>query len=111
MTLEATMALLQAKGNAQTKKTLLRHGAKEPLFGVKIGDLKKILRETGRDHSLALELYQTGNSDAMYLAALMADEKQILQSELQAWAEDAYWYYLSEYAVPWLASEHTSWRR
>ena len=55
----------------------MNHGAKEPFFGVKVGDLKKILKKTKKNHELSLELYKTGNSDAMYLAGLMADEKKI----------------------------------
>ncbi len=105
MTLNEIMKELAEFGDAQTKKTLLNHGAKEPFFGVKVGDLKKILKKTKKNHALALDLYKTGNTDAMYLAGLMADEKQISKAELQEWVENAYWYYLSEYAVPWVAAE------
>lgn len=96
---------LESFGDPGTKNTLINHGAKEPLFGVKVGDLKKILKKTKKNHELSLELYATGNSDAMYLAGLMADEKQITKKQLQTWVEQAYWYYLSEYAVPWVAAE------
>ena len=77
MTLQEVMTELEAYGNPQTKKTLIPHGAKEPFFGVKVADLKKILKKTKKNHDLSLELYATGNSDAMYLAGLMADEKKI----------------------------------
>jgi len=99
------MSQLEKLGDPGTKKTLMKHGAKEPFFGVKVADLKKVLRKTKKNHELSLELYATGNSDAMYLAGLMADEKQISKAELQKWVESAYWSYLSEYAVPWIASE------
>ncbi|MCB0760223.1 MAG: DNA alkylation repair protein [Flavobacteriales bacterium] len=105
MTVEETMAELQSLGDAQTKKTLMRHGAQEPLYGVKVADLKKVLKKTKKNHALALELYKTGNSDAMYLAGLMADEKQVTREQLQAWVEGAYWYYLSEFTVPWIAAD------
>ena len=83
----------------------MNHGAKEPFFGVKVADLKKILKHTKKNHELSLELYNTGNSDAMYLAGLMADENQITKEQLTDWVRKAYWSYLSEYAVPWVASE------
>ena len=41
----------------------------------------------------------------MYLAGLMADETKITESQLETWVDQAYWYYLSEYAVPWVAAE------
>lgn len=96
---------LKAYGDEQTKATLMKHGAKEPFFGVKVQDLKKILKKTKKNHELSLALYATGNTDAMYLAGLMADEKQITKEELQNWVDGAYWSYLSEYVVPWVAAE------
>lgn len=105
MTLQEVLSELESYGNEQTKKVLIPHGAKEPFYGVKVADLKKILKKTKKNHELSLELYATGNSDAMYLAGLMADEKQITREQLQDWVEKAYWYYLSEYAVPWVAAE------
>ena len=96
---------LEAYGDERTKNTLMNHGAKEPFFGVKVGDLKKILKKTKKNHELSLELYATGNSDAMYLAGLMADETQITEAQLDQWADQAYWYYLSEYTVPWVAGD------
>jgi 3-methyladenine DNA glycosylase AlkD len=105
MTVNEVLSELEKYGDLQTKKTLMKHGAKEPFFGVKVSDLKKILKKTKKNHELSLELYKTGNSDAMYLAGLMADEKKITESQLDEWVNNAYWYYLNEYAVPWVAAE------
>lgn len=105
MTSKEILKELEEYGDERTKKTLMTHGAKEPIFGVKVADLKKILKKTKKNHELSLELYSTGNSDAMYLAGLMADEKQISKEQLEDWVDKAYWSYLSEYAVPWVASE------
>ena len=105
MTAKEILKELQDYGDEQTKSTLMKHGAKEPFFGVKVQDLKKILKKTKKNHELSLELYASGNSDAMYLAGLMADEKQITREQLEDWVEKAYWSYLCEYVVPWVAAE------
>ena len=105
MTKDEVLKELVGYANSNTKNTFLKHGAKEPLFGVKVQDLKTILKKTKKDHQLAMALYDTGNSDAMYLAGLMADENQIKKTDLQRWVKKAYWSYLSEYTVPWVASE------
>ena len=105
MTANEILKELETYGDEQTKKTLTNHGAQEPFFGVKVQDLKKILKKTKKNHELSLELYATGNTDAMYLAGLMADEKQISREQLEDWVDKAYWYYLSEYTVPWVAAE------
>ncbi|MFT6936347.1 MAG: hypothetical protein ACJA1N_000643 [Saprospiraceae bacterium] len=106
MTTAEVLKELEMYGNEQTKKTLMTHGAKEPFFGVKVSDLKKIIKKTKKkNHELSLELFATGNSDAMYLAGLIADEKQVTKVQLKDWADKAYWYYLSEYSVAMLAAE------
>ena len=106
MELNEVMQVLEQLGSEQTKKVLIKHGAKEPFFGVKIADMKKeIVRKVKKNHELSLQLYDTGNSDAMYLAALISEPEKMSKDQLQHWMEKAYWYYLSEYAVAWTAAE------
>jgi 3-methyladenine DNA glycosylase AlkD len=105
MTKDEVMLELSKFGNEQTKKVFTRHGAREPFYGVKVGDLKTLVKKIKTDHKLALALYETGNSDAMYMAGLIADENLVTREELQHWAKKAYWYMLSEYTVAWLAAE------
>lgn len=106
MNINEVMLELKNNGNENTKKTLIKHGAREPFFGVKIEYLKKIQKKTKIDHELALELYSTGNSDAMYLASMIADTVVMEKSDIQKWAKEAYWYYLSEFAVSSVAARH-----
>lgn len=105
MTTDEVMQQLKAFGNESIKKTLMKHGAREPFFGVKVEDLKKIQKKVKKDYSLSLELFDTGNSDAMYLAGLIADPAAMTRENLNNWVRKAYWYYLSEFTVAWVASE------
>src|SRR5260221_14530914 len=41
------------------------------------------------DYRLALDLYDTGVYDAMYLAGLIADDAKMTRKDLQHWAEKA----------------------
>ena len=77
MTVEEIMAGLKSQGSEGIKKVLLKHGVKEPFFGVKVEYLKIIQKKIKKDYRLAKELYATGNADAMYLAGLIADDKQM----------------------------------
>lgn len=106
MNLDETMQALADKASATTKKTLLRHGAKEPLFGVRIGDMKPMVKQIKGDQKLALQLYATGNSDAMYLAGLVADGRKMTRAQVESWAEEATWHMISGTTVPWVAAEH-----
>jgi 3-methyladenine DNA glycosylase AlkD len=104
VTVQEILEELQALGSASIKKVLMNHGAREPFYGVKVEDLKKIQKRVKKDHALALALYDTGVSDAMYLAGLIADDPRMTEADLRRWADGAYWYMLSEYTVPWVAS-------
>jgi hypothetical protein len=83
----------------------MNHGAREPFFGVKVEDLKKIQKRVKQNHELALALYDTGISDAMYLAGLIAEPPKMTKAHFNRWVKAAYWSMLSEYTVPWVASE------
>ncbi|WP_118974308.1 DNA alkylation repair protein [Taibaiella koreensis] len=105
MTLEEVMSQLEQMGTEQTRKTWRNHGARGAVFGVKIGDMKTIQKKIKRDQELALALYKTGNSDAMYFAGLICDPQKMTKKQLQDWAKNATWGMLSEYTVPWAAAE------
>ncbi|MGN7403696.1 DNA alkylation repair protein [Cytobacillus praedii] len=105
MTYEEIMQMLEDLGSEQTKQIYSNHGVKEPYFGVKIGDLKKLVKYVKKDHELALKLYASGNHDAMYLAGLSVNPKIISKETLQEWAKKAYWYMAAEYSVAQVAAE------
>jgi 3-methyladenine DNA glycosylase AlkD len=105
MTFQEVMTELQALGSEQTKRTFLKHGAIEPFFGVKVGDMKKMLKKIKKNHALALELYASGNADAMYFAALIAEPQLFTKDILQTWVQKATWQMLTEYSVAWMAAE------
>lgn len=105
MTLDEVMADLEAHASPTHKKTYLRHGAKEPFWGVPISHLKILQKKLKKNHELALALFATGNSDAMYLAGLIAEPMKMTKAQLKAWMKAAPWHYVSCYAVPWTAAE------
>ena len=105
MNLNAAMKALESKGQASTKRTMMKHGAQEPFFGVRIADMKVLLKATGRDHALALALFDTGNGDAQYLAGLMADAQAMTKKDLERWAKTANWFMVREYTVAGVAAD------
>src|SRR5690606_1389382 len=105
MTYEEIMIKLEELGSEQTKKIYQNHGVKEPYFGVKIGDLKKLVKFVKKDHELALKLFESGNHDAMYLAGLSVNPKLMTKETLQNWAKQAYWYMVAEYTVAQVTAE------
>lgn len=105
-TVQEVMTELKSKGSEQTCKIYRNHGAEGDMYGVKIADLKVILKRIRNDQQLALDLWDTNNSDAMYLAGLAADGKQMTKKQLEQWAKTAWWYMLSEHSVAGVAAEN-----
>ena len=104
-TASAIMTELQSLGSESIKKLLMKHGIKEPFFGVKIEYLKPIQKRVKMDYQLAKDLFATGNADAMYLAGLIADDAKMTKADLQSWVEMALSNNINEYTVPWVAAE------
>jgi len=108
MTAKEILAELKPFGRESYKRVLINnHGIKEPFFGVPISELKKFQKRIKKDYQLALDLYDTGNYDAMYLAGLIADDARMTTKDLQRWAEGAYARVLSGSTVPWVAAGST----
>jgi len=95
---------LKPLGSDSYKRVIFKHGVKEPCYGVKIGDMQKIVKRIKMDYQLALDLYDTGVYDAMYLAGLIADDARMSKDDLQKWADQAYCRGLSSATVAWVAA-------
>src|SRR2546429_5411693 len=104
MTAKDIVAELKKLGTEQTKKMWMTHGAQEPCLGVKVEDMKKIQKRVKMDYQLALDLYDTGIADMMYLAGLISDDAKMTTKDLQKWIEGANGDWVAEYMVPWVAS-------
>jgi 3-methyladenine DNA glycosylase AlkD len=107
-TLKSVMDALKSKGSEKTRATYVRHGIPAGrLFGVSVADLKLIAKTIKGDQALALELYATGNMDAMYLAGMVAKGAIMTKAELQSWAEGAdSMPMIADYTVPWVTVEN-----
>ena len=104
MNAKEILAELKPLGSESYKRVIFNHGVAEPCFGVKVSDLQKIVKRIKRDYQLALDLYDTGNYDAMYLAGLIADDAQMTKADLQRWVAQAYCLPLCGATVAWVAA-------
>lgn len=98
-TVNIIMQKLQMLGSEQIKNIYIKHGAQEPLYGVRTGDLKPIVREIKKDYALSMDLYETGNYDAMYLAGMITDAQKMSKNDFENWIKQAYCPGLSDYTV------------
>lgn len=105
MTANDILNELKPLGSESYRKTMLNHGVAEPILGVKVEELKKIHKRVKKDYKLALDLYDTGIYDAMYLAGLIADESKMTKADLRRWLDRAKCDAICSYTVAWVAAE------
>jgi 3-methyladenine DNA glycosylase AlkD len=105
MTAAEILKQLKSLGSESYRRILANHGIKEPAFGVKIAELKKIQKRIKKDHQVALDLYDTGNYDAQYLAGLIADETKMTKKDLRHWLAKGNCQAICGSIVAWVAAE------
>jgi 3-methyladenine DNA glycosylase AlkD len=107
-TLKSIMDILKSKGSEKTRATYVRHGMPAGrLYGVSVAELKLVAKTIKGNQALAMDLYATGNMDAMYLAGMVAKGANMTKAELQSWAEGANSMpMIADYTVPWVTVEN-----
>ncbi|MEE9466282.1 MAG: DNA alkylation repair protein [Candidatus Neomarinimicrobiota bacterium] len=79
----------RSRANPTNLAGMARYGiATDQAFGVKMGDVKALVKQYRGDHQLAQELWETGYREARLLAAQIADPKQVTPEMLDAWVAD-----------------------
>lgn len=87
--LEEILKLLQLQANPDNVAGMARYGINpHNTLGVPIPQLRKLAREQGKDHSLALALWETGIHEARLLASMVDDFHQVDEAQMERWVQD-----------------------
>ena len=80
---------LRKLGSKSVRDGMLRYGIpNENAFGVSVGKIQKLSKEVGRNHELALALWETGYYEARMLAAFVDDPKLVTPAQMDRWCKD-----------------------
>ncbi len=83
------MKSLRSKAQPDALEGMARYGMRgEKRLGVSIPDLRRMAKEIGQDHKLALELWETGVPDAMILAAMVDNPEEVTEEQMEDWVLD-----------------------
>ena len=83
------IARLKAEANPDNVAGMARFGIRPArAFGVSMPVLKKMAREIGKDHAMALKLWASAIHEARVLAAMIDDPVQVSQKQMDSWAAD-----------------------
>jgi len=62
--------------------------AVERRLGVSVPDMRKLAKEIGMDHKLALELWRTGIAEARIVAGMIGDPARLTEKQMEEWVKD-----------------------
>jgi 3-methyladenine DNA glycosylase AlkD len=79
---------LRSKARPEQLKGMAKYGIKvEQRLGVSVPDMRKLAREIGRDHNLALDLWRTGIAEARIVAALVGEPDKLTEEQMEDWVK------------------------
>lgn len=83
---EQVVERLQARARPDQLAGLASYGmAVEQRLGVSIPELRRIAKEVGKDHRLALELWDTGIAEARIVAAMVDRPEDLTEEQMERW--------------------------
>jgi 3-methyladenine DNA glycosylase AlkD len=88
-TAEDVLKKLKAKARPDQIEGMARYGMSSAgRLGISVPELRQIAREVGKDHALALELWQTGIPEAQIVAAIVAEPAKLTEQQMDDWVAD-----------------------
>ncbi len=89
MQIEEILAELARLGSEVNRAGMARFGIQTAsAFGVPVREIRRIARACGRDHELALRLWQTGFHEARILATVVELPAAVTAVQMNAWVRD-----------------------
>lgn len=80
---------LRSKANPEQLKGMAKYGmVTEQRPGVSVPHMRKLAKELGKDHDLALELWRTRIAEARILAAMIDDPAKLTEEQMEDWVKD-----------------------
>ncbi len=84
---EEVLRKLESLASPEQVEGMARYGmTAERRLGVSVPDMRRIARETGKDHDLALKLWDTGIAEARIVAAMIDRPEALTGEQMDAWA-------------------------
>ena len=79
---------LESKAKPEQLAGMAKYGiATEKRLGVSVPDMRKLAKELGRDHKLALDLWRTGIAEARIVAGIIGDPAKLTEEQMEEWVK------------------------
>jgi len=88
-TVESALASLKRLGSKRNREGMARYAiTSDKAFGVSVGNIRQLARRLGRNHKLALALWDTGWYEARMLAAFVDEPELVTPEQMDRWCRD-----------------------
>jgi len=88
-TIDSVMAWIRKTGSAKVRNGMARYGLPTAnAVGIPVGVMRAEAKRIGPNHSLALDLWQTGNYEAQLMAAMLGEPDRLTAAQMDAWCRD-----------------------
>jgi 3-methyladenine DNA glycosylase AlkD len=79
---------LQSKAQPEQLRGMAKYGMTvEQRLGVLVPDMRKLAKEIGKDHKLALDLWRTGVAEARIVAGMVGDPAKLTEEQMEEWVK------------------------
>jgi 3-methyladenine DNA glycosylase AlkD len=87
---QSVLATLKRLGNSRFRADMeTRYGiVTKDAFGVRMNEMQRVAKQLGRNHALALALWETGNYEARTVAAFVAEPERVTPTLMDRWCRD-----------------------
>lgn len=106
MTVTEILSRLESLGNPKVRAHNAKYGAGSNQFGVKMGDIRAIAKTVKQNHLLALQLWETGNVDARFLAILIMNPKELGVAEVDAMVRSERFTHVADWFSSYVLKQH-----
>lgn len=80
---------LRCRASPDQLEGMARFGmAIEQRLGVSVPDMRKLARDIGKDHKLALALWKAGVAEARIVAGMVGDPSELTGEQMEEWVKD-----------------------
>ena len=88
-TVDEVMEQLKSKAKKDQLEGMARFAiVGDQRLGVSVPDMRKIAKDIGKDHQLALDLWETGVPEGMIVAGMIAEPEKLTEQQMEAWVVD-----------------------
>jgi 3-methyladenine DNA glycosylase AlkD len=89
LNVEKVVAYLESNKNEVNRAGMSRFGINvDQAFGISMVQLRSLAKEIGRDHQMALDLWETGFHESRIISTIIDIPSQVTEDQMEGWVKD-----------------------